>query len=260
MLLTEYPKISNLSRLSCETHPLIGIRQFECRLKTDKQLSKEVNLHKEIDLFLECDALKNTLEDIHRDYVSEEKIGIHFLKKDTTPTPVKTGKLKKWLAAASITFLLISGGGITYHFQTRDSLENRLYAAYYEPFDKTGKFVLNSSALNLAQQKYMNGEYMNAFLLFQELPMSLTIENERHFYIGLSLMELEQYKKAIISFEQVQKGLEDLEYLTPIQWYKGLCYLKTGDKEKAIDIFNTIIKNNDYNNKKAKKILRRLKK
>lgn len=222
--------------------------EFEQYLKKDKQLSKEVDILKDIDLFLECNALKDTLNNI----------SLH--KESIAPAPVKVRTLKKWVAAASIAFLLISGGGINQYFLNRESLENRLYNTYYEPFDKSGQYVLNSSALNLAQQKYMNGEYINALLLFQRLPVSLTIEAERHFYIGLSLMELEQYEKAIESFEQVTKCQEGMEYLPQIQWYKGLNYLKTGDREKAIEVFTTIVSYNDCNSKKAKKILRKLEK
>jgi tetratricopeptide (TPR) repeat protein len=238
--------------------------EFENRLKKDKQLSKEVTLLKDIDLFCECNALKN----IQQEYMSGKNNHMQFLKNNnvsdlvknkSTFNPVKVRKIKKWLAAASIAFLLISGGeAVQNYLLTRDSLENRLYEAYYEPFDKTGQYDLNTNALKLAQQKYTNGEYENALFSFQNLPTSLSIAAERHFYIGLSFMELEQYEKAIENFEQVTKRPEGIGYLAQTQWYIGLCYLKTGDKEKAMDIFKIILSYKDLNYKKAKKILKKL--
>lgn len=230
--------------------------EFEDKLKADNQLFKEVQLQKEINNSIENLNLKETLDEAYESYISQKEHSIYT----TARTYSININLKNWLIAASIALLFIVGGGITYHFQTRDSLENRLYASYYEPFNKIDNYVTNSSGLNLAQQKYLDGEYMNAFLLFQKLPVSLTIENDKHFYIGLSLMELEQYKEAIISFEQITKSQEGIGYLPQILWYKGLCYLKTGEREKAIDIFNTIVTYNDCNYKKAKKILKKLEK
>lgn len=42
-------------------------------------------------------------------------------------------------------------------------------------------------------------------------------------------------------------------------WYLGLCYLKTNQVEEAKKIFEIISDNKSYNNKKASKILRKLK-
>lgn len=230
--------------------------EFGNMLKKDKQVSKDIELHKEINLFLECNALREKLEDIGKSF-SKEKHKTHFLENEI-PTLIKTKKLKKWLVAASIGAILTFGGVVSYHFQIRDTLENRLYATYYEPFNKNDKYVLNSSILNLAQQKYLNGEYINAMLLFQELPVSLTIEAEKYLYIGLSLMELEQYEDAIKNFENVIQCRNNKEYIPQTMWYKGLCYLKTGDKEKAVSIFTKISKYNKGKYKEAKKILKKL--
>lgn len=238
--------------------------EFENRLKKDKQLSKEVALLNDIDLFSECNALKN----IQQECMSGKNNHMQFLKNNNVPvlvknkstlSPVKVRKIKKWLVAASIAFLLISGGQVTQNYLlSRGSLENRLYEAYYEPFDKTGQYNLNTNALKLAQLKYSEGEYENAILSFQNLPASLSIVAEKHFYIGLSFMELKHYEKAIENFEEVTKRPEGIGYLAQTQWYIGLSYLKTGNKEKAIDIFKVILSYNDCNYKKAKKILKKL--
>jgi tetratricopeptide (TPR) repeat protein len=231
--------------------------EFGNMLKKDKQLSKEIKLHNEIDLFLKCNALEETLKEIGES-LYEKKLSIDFLNNEIKPFPFKIRKLKKWLAAASVVFILASAGGATYHFKTDDTLENRLYSTYYEPFNKNDKYVLNSSVLSLAQQKYLKGEYINAMFLFQELPGSITIEAEKYLYIGLSLMELEQYEDAIKNFENVCQSLNSKEYIPQTMWYKGLCYLKIGDREKAISIFTKISKYNKGKYKEAKKILKKL--
>ncbi|HAF29515.1 MAG TPA: hypothetical protein DCG75_10750 [Bacteroidales bacterium] len=228
--------------------------EFEDRLKTDKQLPKEVKLQKEINSSIENLNLKETLDQAYESYISR--------KEHSISTAVRTYSininLKNWLIAASIALLFIVGGGITYHFQTRDSLENRLYASYYEPFNKIDNYVTNSSGLNLAQQKYLKGDYMNAFLLFDKLPASLTIESEKHFYKGLSLMELDRFDKAIENFEYLFECKDYFEGAPQVYWYLALCHLKLGNNQKAIELFETIVKTNGYNYRKAKRILKKL--
>lgn len=231
--------------------------EFEDKLKTDKQLSKEIKLQKEINNSLEELNLKEALEEAYESYTYPKE---HITPLTPMTYPVNR-KLKNWLVAASITILFIFGGGITYHYQTRDSLENRLYARYYEPFSKNkNEYILNSSALTEAQQKYLKGDYITALLLYKNLPPSLTIETERRFFMGLSLMELGQYQKAITHFQDILLNEDYPEYNPKVKWYMALCYLKIGEKEKTINILQTIVDNNDYNYKKANQILRKLNK
>ncbi|NOU17714.1 MAG: hypothetical protein HOO91_09160 [Bacteroidales bacterium] len=166
--------------------------------------------------------------------------------------------IKRWLVAASFTVVLIVGGGLVYHSQTDDSLENRLYTQYYTPLSYKNNYVINISSLSLAKQKYMDGEYANALLLLKGLPSTITIEAERNLYIGLSLMEVDSYKEAADYFEGILANQCKLDNIPQAKWYLGLCYLKTRDKAKAIDAFRTIVDDNGYNHNKAKRILKEL--
>ena len=226
--------------------------EFEGKLKKDKQLLKEVNLQKEINNSLENLVFEETLEEAYESYISPKEHSIP----STTRTYSINRKLKNWLAAASITILLILGGGITYHFQTGDSLENRLYATHYEPLDNnaTGLFIKNSS-LNEAKQKYLEGDYTIAWLLYENLPNSLVIETEKQFYSGLILMELNRYDEAIIKLKELPENNESKAILSVAEWYLGLCYLKTKQNSEAIKIFEDIVNENGYNYKKAKRII-----
>jgi tetratricopeptide (TPR) repeat protein len=224
---------------------------FEYKLKKNEQLLKEVNLQKNINNSIEELNLEKTLNEIYKEYISQEKHDVSLTK------PLHR-RFNRWLAAASISILLILGGGATYLFQFREISVNRLYATYYTPFDYTDNYTLNSNSFNVAKQNYMDGEYMNALVLLRGLSSSLNIEVERDFFIGLSLMEVNKYDNAIEYFEKIISGKIAFEYKAQIRWYMGLCYLKTGNKEKAIDTFSTIVNNEDYNYKKAKKILRNL--
>lgn len=225
--------------------------EFEYTLKKSEQILKDVTLLKDINNSIENINLKETLDEVYNKYTSQQKYGVFV-------SSLLNRNSKHWLAAASISLLFILGAGIIYHFQTRDAIENRLYASYYAPYDYTDSYILNSSSFNIAKQKYMDGEYINALALLQSLSPSLSIEVERDFFIGLSLMEIGKYNTAVEYFEQVLNNQKGFEYIPQIRWYMGLCYLKLGNKEKAIETFNTIVQNNDYNYKKANRIIKKL--
>lgn len=223
---------------------------FEYKIKKSEHLLKLLSLENTNNSLKDLNFEK-TLSEIYKEYKSQKKSGrfvAHSLNSN----------LNHWLVAASISVLLILGGGATYLFQANDNLENRLYSSYYTPFDYTDSYLLNSNSFNIAKQKYMDGEYVNALVLLKGLSSSVSIEVERDFFIGLSLMEVGRYDKAIEYFEQIIFNKNGFEYTQQIRWYMGLCYLKTRSTEKAIETFSTIVSNNEYNSKKAKKILKKL--
>jgi tetratricopeptide (TPR) repeat protein len=217
---------------------------FEYKLDKNEHLLKEVKLHKNLNL-----------EETHDNnfiYNSFQK------KKSISEKHTQNKKFKHWLVVSTITVLLILGGGTSYFFQTQEITENELFASFYSPLDYTDSYLLTSNSFNIAKQKYIDGDYSNALVLLQGLPTKINIEVERNFFIGLSLMEIGKFNAAIEYFEQIISHKNGFEYIPHIRWYSGLCYLKTGSKEKAIDTFSTIVYNQDYNSKKAKKILKKL--
>ncbi len=224
--------------------------EFEYKLKKDNQISKEVQLQKGINNSIENLNLKETLEEAYRNSNQRKHL--------FSPILFENRKFKHWLVAASITILLIFGAGTTYHFQTRDSLENRLYAKFYEPYNYDDNYILNSSSFSLAKQKYKEGDYMNALLLLKKQPSLITIETERDFLIGLSLMEIGNYDTASKYFAKVLLEQKEFEHIPQVRWYLALCYLKGGDTDKAEETFGIIVTKNSYNYKKAKRILKKL--
>lgn len=223
---------------------------FEYKIKKSEHLLKIVSLRNTNNSLKDLN-FEETLSEIYNESKSQKKPDIFVAHSINS-------NYNNWLVAASISVFLILSGGITYLFHTNNVLENRLYATNYNSLDYTDSYILNSNSFNIAKQKYMDGEYMNALALLNRLPSSLNIVVERDFFIGLSLMELGKYNKAIKYFEQIISSKNAYEFTPQIRWYMGLCYLKTGSKEKAIETFSTIVFNKEYNSKKAKKILKKL--
>ncbi len=85
-----------------------------------------------------------------------------------------------------------------------------------------------------------------------------TLNLEKNFYQGLVYLELWQFQSAIESFTKILLK-KDNKYSSEAHWYLALCYLKRGQKRKAKDYFEEIIKAQRYKKEEAKEILKRLK-
>ena len=240
--------------------------EIEELFKINSRLSEHFELKKDVNVFLET-ALKDQLKNIHSELydtdhnnepgrIEDEDSTV----KDTEPViKLKPGILKigKWVAAASI-ILMVSTLGMNYFTSNQNSLEERLYNSYYEPFQNNTKDFFNSTYLIEAKKKYNNKEYDIAWVLINNLPKSMTLETEKVFYTGLTLMELESYTEAINKFKLLQANKELIIINSIGQWYQALCYLKLEKRADAIDILEKIVADKNYNHSKAKKILKKL--
>ncbi|NOQ28131.1 MAG: hypothetical protein GQ564_22440 [Bacteroidales bacterium] len=241
--------------------------EIEELIKIDSRLSEHFELKKDVNKFLET-ALKEKINNIHAklydtDHDNESgKIEDEVSTKDTAPVielKHNVMRIGKWVAAASIIFM-IGFGGRNMYLNNTGSLENKLYNKYYEPL-KNGNYHYDNSAMLIEAKKlYSNKEYGMALMLLEEYPNSLSLESEKTLYEGLTLMELERYNEAIEKLEQVQKN----KIYKPVQstnnWYLSLCYLKIGNNEQAIAQLEKITNNNSYFYKEAKELLKKLKK
>ncbi|HAF27799.1 MAG TPA: hypothetical protein DCG75_02015 [Bacteroidales bacterium] len=244
----------------------IGERcEIEELLKINESLYEHFELSKDVNEFLKIEAFNEQLNTIHAELfnskINQQKFG-HKVSSERHIVPVKKLKYKvlgigKWVAAASI-ILFVATFGMTYFTTNQNSLEERLYDSYYEPFQNNTNSFFNSSSLIEAKKKYNNQEYDIAWLLIENLPNSMTIEAEKTLYAGLTLMELERYTEAINKFKFLQTD-EDQTVINSInQWYLALCYLKTERRTDAKDILEKIVANKSYNHSEARKILKKL--
>jgi tetratricopeptide (TPR) repeat protein len=124
--------------------------------------------------------------------------------------------------------LLITAGGISYNLQPSDSLENSLYKEYYKRLGSEDFYLFNNNSLDIAKQKYVDGEYSNAILLLKDIPSTINVEVEKNFFIGLSMMEVGRYNVALDYYKQALSSQSDFSLIPQTRWYLGLCYLKIG--------------------------------
>jgi tetratricopeptide (TPR) repeat protein len=178
------------------------------------------------------------------------------------PKNLETSKKRKKIIAVvpiAASIILLIGLGFKLSFQGKSSTDN-LFTDFYSPFQKI-QFVAASSGneIEYAKEEYNKGKYYSALTILQSVPDSDPQVIDRLFYTGLSYMALNEFEKATFSFQSLTSKAASNEFLHQAEWYLGLCYLKTGEKDEAYQQFSTIAIENVHFSNKAKKILRKLK-
>lgn len=204
-------------------------------------------------------------------HVSDKKVTINEVTENGAKQIYCSGKNKwqkfakvfilnrKMRRAIVIASIIIIAGITTVLISKRDTLENRLYKKNYEQIaDNNTNLFVENSAFNEAKRKYKEGESNIAWLLLKDINQPVSFETEKIFYQGLVLMEMDRHEEAIIKFIDVLSRPDSKEVLAVTKWYLGLCYLKTGERNKSKETFKYLNNLNVDKSSKARHILRKL--
>lgn len=165
-------------------------------------------------------------------------------------------KITYGMAAAVLVLALLMIKPLTPSY-TGDSV----YREYYLPME-TNSFRLRGSSqqvdakLKEGVNYYLSKEYDKAELAFSELQNAKTDLPEVLLFSGLNRMEQGNFPAAITVFTELLS--ENGPFVPEAQWYLGLCYIKTGEKEKAIAYMDSLSHTEGIYKEKAHDILSRL--
>lgn len=236
--------------LEGELNP-IQAKDFEEALIQDHELQEELDLYREVDEALsdtEVLDLRAQLDEIHEELTPHiEKIARKSSK-----------RVLRYAVAASVAVVISLG---TYGLFFKKVNDNKLVTQFYKPYDVT---LVNRSAnseltadLGEALYYYDNGNFKEAIVLFEEILDRDPEMMASHLYSGISYMELKEYTKAGISFNKVIDQNDNL-YIEQAEWYLGMVYMLTDQKDKAIKQFRKIKNSDGYYRDDATRLLRKL--
>ncbi|MFC4721379.1 tol-pal system YbgF family protein [Geojedonia litorea] len=216
-------------------------QKFEYLMQTDTDFKKDVEFQSQVKDAIfrhERHNLKQRLQDVEKDLI-----------------PKNTNKIK-WLVAAAILISLSVG----YYIFDSSYTYTELYAIYFEPAPNIVHPIVRDGIEDNDETKafvaYQKQDYKLAAQLFDKVFQD-TKTSEILFYEAISLMEINNIDQAIEKFE-IHKKYNDL-LSNKTHWYMALAYIKQNNIEKAKDVLNLIINNQEsYNYKKAKELLRKL--
>jgi len=110
--------------------------------------------------------------------------------------------------------------------------------------------------LTSAMERYKEHEYDQALQLFQRVLIKRE-DVAASLYSGISYMEIQKYKQANESFEDVVDDKDNL-YLDQARWYMSMCHIRLGNLEEARDMLLTLADESEYYKDKARKVERNL--
>jgi tetratricopeptide (TPR) repeat protein len=225
---------------------------FEEALENNPELKEELDLYREVDNAIadsEVLDLRAQLDEIHEELSPQlEKL-----------TRKSSKRVLRYAVAASIAVIISLG---TYSLFFNKVNNNKIVSEFYKPYDVT---LVNRSAndhiiplMREALYKYENKEYREAVTLFRKILEVKPEMTASYLYSGISYMELKEYVNAEKSFNAVIEHNDNL-YIEQAEWYLGMVYLLTDQKEKAREQFLKIKEVDGYYSKAATKILRKYK-
>lgn len=223
---------------------------FQKELSGNDKLLKEVELRKNTDEVLKdrnIISLRNKLADIE----SRRKVAV--------PERNSSKKVNMKYAAIFAMFVLIGSIALFSGKKlNQDELINQYYRTYQAPTTQRSGFTATNDDFSLAMEFYDTHDYKNAAILFNKVLESNPGDMQTLLLNGVSNFEENKYPEAEKSFIRVIDDNSNL-FIETAKWYLALCYVKTNEKEKAIQQLEIINNEGSLYRNEAKKIIRKLK-
>lgn len=228
------------------------LEEFEMELKDNNDLLAEVELRKQVnDSILEKDIFE-LREKLKSAKESSEEKKVKMIIPET-----KNSQIKFWRRSVAVLLVLIGLGGVLTNSLISVS---RTYDKYFEAPAWSPERSVNSdlTLFQIANRAYLNADYEKAIQTLNKIPISGNENPVVDFYKAASLQKMNKYTEAIEAYTRVIENGDNL-FIEEAEWYRSLCYLKSGNQKKAeVELLAVIEKKNHYENQ-AKAIVRRLK-
>lgn len=224
---------------------------FRKEMEGNEKLRREVELRKKTDMLLkERDImnLRNKLNDIE--------------KHRKEPVPAAKQKKLPGIRYAAVVAGLIVIGSIALMSKGKPD-NDELISRYYQPYEiaaisRSASTGSGTDNFRLAVEYYNIRDYRNAAVYFSRVLDDNPGDMRTELLNGISNFEIQNYPEASGSFSKVIADKNNF-YIDHAQWYLALCYIKTGDTDKAVSQLEKIEDSRTIYRKEAKKILRYLK-
>jgi tetratricopeptide (TPR) repeat protein len=217
-------------------------------MQRDPDLAREVTLRQRTDEIL----ADRSIIDLRT------KLGVIEMKKRSGGTFRRaTARAASYAAAVLLMAIISSALYIALRPASDDVLFDRYYTRYETPGAVRSVVSSGNTLMENAIASYTAKEYDKAIGYLEQVINADQGDMETVFMHGIANMEVKNYPVASGSFTKVIEHNDNL-YLEDATWYLGLCYMMTGEKDKAESQFSAIAASGSRYRKEAAKLARRL--
>lgn len=220
---------------------------FEDRLKTDSEFKEAFKSYKDALNYLEHNLANQ--EKTEAFIANLNTVSSTYFNKETTQKS-RIKHINPWYYSIAAAVILIFGFFIGQQFSD----------PVYSDYNDYGNISLTMRGaqdvlLNKAETAFNNKNFKDAEAYFSALLNADADNLELQLYQAVSLVELNDYKKADVLLERITQTPS--VYKNKARWYLALSKLKQNDKEASMKVLKTIPEEaNDY--KQAQKLLKKL--
>ncbi len=226
--------------------------EFLEELKDNSDLIAEVELRKQVNESLSEADIFNLRNELKAARESAEVKKVKMLIPES-----KISHIGFWRSSVAILIVLLGIGGVlTNSFISGDTM----YEKYFEVPAWSPERSLSGeiTILQRANVSYSNGDYAQVINILEQATESNIEFPVFEFYKAASFQRLEKLNDAITGYTKVINHGDNL-FVEESEWYRSLCYIKTGNKEKAKTELLAVIKRKGHFENDAKAVIRRLK-
>jgi tetratricopeptide (TPR) repeat protein len=226
--------------------------EFLLELKDNSDLMAEVELRKQVNESIGESDIFNLRNELKAARESAEVKKVKMLIPES-----KVSHVGFWRSSVAILIVLLGIAGVL-----RNSFisADRMYDRYFEaPAWSPERSLSNEITLmQRANVSYLKGDFAQVINILDQVPESNIEYPVFDFYKAASFQRLDQLEEAIAGYTKVINHGDNL-FIEESEWYRSLCYLKTGNKQKAKTELFAVIERKGHFENDAKAVIRRLK-
>ena len=161
-------------------------------------------------------------------YLKTVEAGLQDSRQLRSNSPVK--KWYYYAAAATVGIVILGKILLTSFSETPDQLFEAYFTPYPNMFEPTVRGTGTSSKRTEAFQAYEQGDYQKAAVLFNDL-LKTNKEPGMLLLLGNANLIVGNIDEAKENFTTLNRDFDELDMQS--KWFLSLCYLKSGDVERA---------------------------
>ncbi len=248
---------------------------FEAKIQSDKDLKKEVDLHRSLKIAMkdeEWNLTENSKENEEFNHIrdirrSEEYVGIEASIKEVSDqyfeNEIKSITSKTWMYYVGAAVAIVCIAFFISNYSNNPSTYN-LYEKYSN-WKELPSFTVqseNESILAKGEHLFLDAEYDKAIAIFSKAQRDISLKGQTPnpyvlSYLGASYLELNDHENAIRAFDQLLNS--NTIDSSKAYWYKAMVYLKQGNKQRTSEQLQLILKSEqNFKYQKAKELLKKL--
>ncbi|AXT57750.1 hypothetical protein J8L88_10685 [Aquimarina sp. MMG015] len=220
---------------------------FSKILEQDKSVAEEFRLYKRWSSYLEANV---NADEERADLENNLKsIGESFFEKKQTQKETKVLKIPSWGYAVAASLAILLG---VYTFVKTGSSYNDFVSIPELSITERG---VDDELIKKAEDAFNSAEYSEAEIHLSELLKNDIDNSEYNFYLGITLVEQDKYKKASEVFGKLQNGKSVYRYKAI--WFEALNQLKQGEKDQCKSLLKQL-PNEAEDYQKAQELLKQI--